>query len=74
MKKWGITLDAITVNQIQIQRPRSPMHIAGASKLFFDRQQKRHQSVGRSFPTDLHHSIQKDGLVGFAPGQRLIDG
>ena len=74
MKKWGITLDAVTVNQIQIQRPRPPMHISGASKLFFDRQQKCHQIIGRSFPADLHHSIQKDRLVGFAPGQRLIDG
>ena len=74
MKKWGITLDAVTVNQIQIQRPRSPMHVSGASELFFDRQQKRHQIFGRPFPADLHDSIQKDGLVGFAPRQRLIDG
>ena len=74
MKKWGITVDAVTVNQIQIQRPRPPMHVSGASELFFDRQQKRHQIFGRPFPADLHDSIQKDGLVGFAPRQRLIDG
>ena len=74
MKKRGITPDAVTVNQIQIQRPRPPMHVSGAAELFFDRQQKRHQIFGGRFPADFHNSIQKDGLVGFAPRQRLIDG
>ena len=36
MKKWGITLDAVTVNQIQIQRSRSPMYDSFSSCLFFN--------------------------------------